>query len=201
MKQLNAVLEGVGSVVQLMVRALSYAGTLPRQSARFIEQCYLIGYTTLPIVAILSFSIGTVLALEAGYSMQDFGAKNYVGSLVGLSMARELGPMMTAILLVGRVGSAIAAELASMKVYQEIDALETMNIPPAKILVLPRLAAVLVMMPVLIVISNIVGWFGGSVVARYVSYVGIGPEAYFAALRHYTHFKDVMNGTIKAEVF
>ena len=132
--------------------------SLPRQWARFIEQCYLIGYTTLPIVAILSFFIGTVLALEAGYSMENFGAKDFIGSLVGLSMARELGPMMTAVLLAGRVGSAIAAELASMKVYQEIDALTTMNIPAAKILVLPRLAAVLVMMPVLIVISNMVGW-------------------------------------------
>lgn len=201
MKQLNLVLQGVGSVVQLLLRTLSYASSLPRQWARFIEQCYMIGYTTLPIVAILSFFIGTVLALEAGYSMSDFGAKEYIGSLVGLSMARELGPMMTAVLLAGRVGSAITAELASMKVYQEIDALTIMNIPAAKILVLPRLAAVLVMMPVLTVISNIVGWFGGSVVARYVSSLGISPEAYFAALRHFTKFKDVMNGVEKAEVF
>jgi phospholipid/cholesterol/gamma-HCH transport system permease protein len=201
MKQLNLVLQGVGSTVQLFIRSLSYAGTLPRQWPRFIEQCYMIGYTTLPIVAILSFFIGTVLALEAGYSMSDFGAKQYIGSLVGLSMARELGPMMTAVLLAGRVGSAITAELASMKVYQEIDALTIMNIPAAKILVLPRLAAVLVMMPVLIVISNIVGWFGGSVVARYVSSLGISPEAYFAALRSFTKFKDVMNGMEKAEVF
>ena len=201
MKQLNLVLQGVGSTVQLFFRSLSYAGTLPRQWPRFIEQCYMIGYTTLPIVAILSFFIGTVLALEAGYSMSDFGAKEYIGSLVGLSMARELGPMMTAVLLAGRVGSAITAELASMKVYQEIDALTIMNIPAAKILVLPRLAAVLVMMPVLTVISNIVGWFGGSVVARYVSSLGISPEAYFAALRHFTKFKDVMNGVEKAEVF
>ena len=201
MKQLNSILEGVGSVVQLALQAVGYAGTLPRQWARFIEQCYMIGYTTLPIVAILSFFIGTVLALEAGYAMEGFGAKEDIGSLVGLSMARELGPMMTAVLLAGRVGSAITAELASMKVYQEIDALTTMNIPAAKILVLPRLAAVLVMMPVLIVIANVVGWFGGSVVARYVSFVGISPEAYFAALRHFTKFKDVMNGMEKAEVF
>ncbi len=201
MKQINAVLEGVGSTVMLLVRSASYAGTLPRQWSRFIEQCYIIGYTTLPIVSILSFFIGTVLALEAGYSLQDFGAKEYIGSLVGLSMARELGPMMTAVLLAGRVGSAITAELASMTVYQEVDALTTMNIPAAKILVLPRLAAVLVMMPVLIVISNIVGWFGGSVVARYVSYVGISSESYFAALRHFTKFKDVINGMEKAEVF
>jgi phospholipid/cholesterol/gamma-HCH transport system permease protein len=201
MNQINAILEGVGSVVQLLVRSVSYVGSLPRQWARFIEQCYMIGYTTLPIVAILSFFIGTVLALEAGYAMEGFGAKEFIGSLVGLSMARELGPMMTSVLLAGRVGSAITAELASMKVYQEIDALVTMNIPPAKILVLPRLAAALVMMPVLIIIANIVGWFGGSVVARYVKTVGIGPEAYFAALRHFTKFKDVMNGTAKAEVF
>jgi phospholipid/cholesterol/gamma-HCH transport system permease protein len=76
-----------------------------------------------------------------------------------------------------------------------------MNIPAPKILVLPRLAAVVVMMPVLIIISNIVGWFGGSVVARYVSYVGISSESYFAALRHFTKFKDVVNGMEKAEVF
>jgi len=199
--QLTTILEGVGSVVQLQFRAVSYVGTLPRQWARFIEQCYLIGYSMLPIIAILSFFIGTVLALEAGYSMQDFGAKEFVGSLVGLSMARELGPMMTAVLLAGRGGSAITAELASMKVYQEIDALTTMNIPAAKILVLPRLAAVLVMMPVLIVISNIVGWFGGAVVSRHVNYLGISPETYFVALRHYTKFKDMMNGMVKAEVF
>ena len=136
MKPLTAILEGIGSTLQLLVRAVSYTPTLWRQRARFIEQCYLIGYTTLPIVAILSFFIGGVLALQAGYSMSNFGAKQFIGSLVGLSMARELGPVMAAILLAGRVGSAIAAELASMKVYQEIDALETMNIPPAKVLVL-----------------------------------------------------------------
>jgi phospholipid/cholesterol/gamma-HCH transport system permease protein len=75
MKQITAILVGFGSTIQLLVRALSYTATLPRQWARFIEQCYLIGYTTLPIVAILSFFIGSVLALEAGYSMADFGAK------------------------------------------------------------------------------------------------------------------------------
>ena len=135
MKPLTAILAGIGSTLQLLVSAAGYTPTLWRQRARFIEQCYLIGYTTLPIVAILSFFIGGVLALQAGYSMSNFGAKQFIGSLVGLSMARELGPVMAAILLAGRVGSAIAAELASMKVYQEIDALETMNIPPAKVLV------------------------------------------------------------------
>jgi len=201
MKQIISVLEGFGSNLLLLVRALSFAGTLPRQRERFFEQCYLIGYTTLPIVAILSFFIGSVLALQAGYSMQNFGAKQFIGSLVGLSMARELGPVMVAILLAGRVGSAITAELASMKVYQEIDALQTMNIPPERILVLPRLAAVVVMVPVLAIIADLVGWFGGAIVAKYVTFISIEPEAYFAVLRRYMKFEDVMNGLIKAETF
>ncbi len=201
MKQFTTILEAFGSTLQLLVRSLSFVSTLPRQRARFIEQCYMIGYTTLPIVAILSYFIGSVLALQAGYSMQNFGAKQFIGSLVGLSLVRELGPVMVSILVAGRVGSAITAELASMKVYQEIDALETMNIPPARLLVLPRLAAVLFMMPVLTMIANLVGWFGGALVCKYVSMIGIEPEAYFAVLRRYMEFKDVLNGLIKAEVF
>jgi len=91
----------------------------------------------------------------AGYSLENFGGKEFIGSLVA-SRWRELGPVMVAVLVAGRVGSAIAAELASMKVYQEIDALETMNIPPARMLVMPRLAAIVVMMPVLAIIANLV---------------------------------------------
>jgi len=201
MKHLIAILEGIGGTLRMLVRAVAFAPTLPRQLPRFMEQCYQIGYTTLPIVSILSFFIGGVLALQAGYSMESFGAKEFIGSLVGLSMARELGPMMVAILLAGRVGSAIAAELASMKVYQEVDALVTMNIPPERILVLPRLAAVLVMMPVLTIIANLVGWFGGAIVAHAVDFIALEPEKYFETLRRFTKFEDVANGLIKAEVF
>ncbi len=201
MNQLLRILEGIGSTLQLLLRAASYVPSLPRQFGRLIEQCYLIGYTTLPIVAILSFFIGSVLALQAGYSMQNFGAKQFIGALVGLSMARELGPVMVAILLTGRVGSAIAAELASMKVYQEIDALVTMNIPPARMLVMPRLAAVLLMMPVLTIIANLVGWFGGAIVANATSFISIDPSAYFATMRQTMKFEDVLNGLVKAEVF
>lgn len=201
MKQLLRILEGIGSTIMLLLRSAAYLPTLPRQFGRFIEQCYMIGYTTLPIVAILSFFIGSVLALQAGDAMQDFGAKQFIGTLVGFSMAKELGPVMVAILLAGRVGSAITAELASMKVYQEIDALETMNIPPVRMLVMPRLAATLVMVPVLAIMADLVGWFGGAIVAKYSSIIGIDPPAYFAAMRRYMDFGDVLDGLIKAEVF
>ncbi len=201
MKQLNTILLGFGGAVQLLLQSCKYLGTLPRQRARFIEQCYLIGYTTLPIVAILSFFMGSVLALQSGYSMQNFGAKQFIGSLVGLSFARELGPVIVAILVAGRVGSAITAELASMKVYQEVDALVTMNIPPARMLVMPRLAAIVVMMPILAIIGDLVGWFGGALVSKYVDAIAIDPEAYFSALRRYMKFKDVATGLVKAEIF
>lgn len=201
MKQLIRVLEGIGSTLQLLVRALSHLPSFPRQFGRFIEQCYLIGYTTLPIVAILSFFIGSVLALQSGHAAQNLGPKQFIGLLVGLTMARELGPVMVAVLLAGRVGSAIAAELASMKVYQEIDALVTMNIPPARMLVLPRLMAVAVMMPVLTIIADLVGWFGGAIVAKYTNFISIEPASYFATMRQYMDFSDVLNGLIKAEVF
>ena len=201
MTYLTAIIGHIGGTVLLLVRSLQYLGTLPRQRHRFVEQCYLIGYTSLPIVTILSFFIGSVLALHSGYSMENFGAKQFIGTLVGLTMARELGPVMVAILIAGRVGSAITAELASMKVYQEIDALKTMNIPPERMLVLPRIAAIVVMMPVLAIIANLCGWYGGALVCEYTHSISVDSESYFAALKAYMKVRDVTDGLIKAEVF
>lgn len=201
MKQLTAVIGHIGSVVLLLMRTLTYAPSIGRQFPRFIEQCFLIGYTSLPIVTILTFFIGSVLALQSGYSMENFGAKQFIGSLVGLSLSRELGPVMVAILIAGRVGSAITAELASMKVYQEVDALVTMNIPPERMLVLPRLAAILVMMPVLTLIGIICGWYGGALICQYTHFISIDSETYFAALKRYMDWKDITDGLLKAEVF
>ena len=202
MKQLYGILESIGSTLVMGARAIRYINTLPRQFPRFIEQCYLIGYTTMPIVTILCFFIGSVLALETGYSMSEtFGAKQFIGTLVGLTMVRELGPVIVAILVTGRVGSAITAELASMKVYQEVDALVTMNIPPERMLVMPRMAAVAVMMPVLTTIGNLCGWYGGALVCKYTSAISVEPEAYFTALKRYMQMSDVWHGLAKAEVF
>ena len=201
MNHLSAIFGHIGGTLLLLVRSVKFIGTLPRQRARFIEQCYLIGYTSLPIVTILSFFIGSVLALQSGYSMENFGAKQFIGTLVGLTMARELGPVMVAILIAGRVGSAITAELASMKVYQEVDALVTMNIPPERMLVLPRLAAILVMIPVLAVIANLCGWYGGALVCQYTHSISVDSESYFNALKTYMKPRDIIDGLLKTEVF
>jgi phospholipid/cholesterol/gamma-HCH transport system permease protein len=201
MKQINKLLEHFGSAVILCLRSFAYLPSLPLQWRRLIEQCYLIGYTTFPIVAILSFFIGSVLALQAGYSLAPVAAQDFIGSLVGLSLARELAPVMTAILVAGRVGSAIAAELATMKVYQEVDALVTMNIPPERILVMPRLVAILIMMPVLTVVANLIGWIGGAIVAQNVDFIQLDTRIYFQGIQNFVKFRDILDGLIKAEIF
>ncbi len=200
-KQVTEILDDVGSAAVLVFRSMAYTPKVFGNWNRFIEQCHLIGYTTLPIVAILSFFIGSVLALQTGYALVNLGGETFIGAIVGLSMARELAPVMVAILLAGRVGSAITAELASMKVYNEIDALVTMNIPPERMLVMPRLLAALAMMPVLTIIGNVIGWIGGAVVCQYVTFIGVSTEVYFQSLKSVVTFKDVMDGVIKAEIF
>jgi phospholipid/cholesterol/gamma-HCH transport system permease protein len=194
-------LSQIGSGVLLMWRTFLYMPTLPRQMDRFIYQCYSMGYNTLPLVGILSFFIGAVLALQIGYSMRSFAVNDFIGAIVGLSLVRELAPVMTAIMLAGRVGSAITAELASMRVYQEVDALITMNIPPERFLVVPRVAAILVVMPVLTIVAVVSGWIGGQLVAEYVPWIGLTPQAYYNSLKGVMTIKDVTDGLIKAEIF
>jgi phospholipid/cholesterol/gamma-HCH transport system permease protein len=201
MKHLNAIFEGLGSAILLAYRAFAYLPSAPRIIKRVVEQVYLAGYSTLPIVSILSFFIGAVLALQSGISLQNFGAKQLIGTLVGESLVRELGPLMVSILLAGRVASATTAELASMKVYQEVDALETMNIPPARFLVLPRLLANLFYMPILTMVGIIIGWFGGAIVCEYVGFIGVDSEQYFHSLTQFMTIRKVFDGLIKAEIF
>lgn len=201
MNRLKRLLESFGAAIILAGRAFASLPTAPRIIKRVAEQAYFVGYTTLPIVTILLFFIGAVLALQSGISLRTFGAKEFIGALVGASMARELGPVMVAILLAGRVGSAVTAELASMKVYSEIDALVTMNIPPERLLVLPRLLAVLLVMPLLATVANIVGWFGGAIVCANVDFIGVDYPQYFQTLRAFVGPGDLWDGLIKAEIF
>ncbi len=193
--------DGIGSAIILAYRAFASLPTAPRIIKRVVEQAYLGSYTSLPIVAILSFFIGAVLALQTGITMADFSAKDFIGTIVGESLTRELGPVMVAIILAGRVGSAITAELASMKVYQEVDALVTMNIPPERFLVLPRLLAVLLFMPLLTMVGIVIGWLGGAVVCHFVDLIAVSPEIYFRGLMRFLSVEDLTHGLIKGEIF
>src|SRR5205085_8437704 len=121
---------------------------------------------------------------QTGPVLAERGLSSAIGGLVGLSICKELAPVMMAVLISGRIGSAMAAEIGSMRVYQEIDALRTMNINPIHYLVLPRIVAISVALPMLVVFSILVGWFGGAVVSEANSHIGIPFQAFFHDLRN-----------------
>jgi len=153
------------------------------------------------MVCILSFFIGGVLSLQIGPVMADHGLMSYLGGIVGYAHARELAPVMMAILIAGRIGSAMAAEIGSMSVYQEIDALRTMNINPIHYLVLPRLVAIALALPMLVVFAILVGWFGGAVVAEANNHIAIPFQAFYSDLRDIVEVRDVVNGVFKSFCF
>ncbi len=200
--EITRALSSIGCCAVLCWETFKQLKNLPSQLPRILDQSFRIGYKSVPIVAILSFFIGGVLALQSGYSLAQLsGAQTFLGSIVGLSMCKELAPVMTAFLVAGRVGSSIAAEIASMKVYQEIDALRTMNISPIRILVMPRVVAIALTMPILTTLSVIIGWYGGAIISQHVHFINLDPSVYWRSLKELVTFADVKKGLIKSEIF
>ena len=172
-----------------------------RHRQKVFDQLFEIGNASLLMVCILSLFIGGVLALQTGPVLVGRGLSYVLGGMVGLSMCKELAPVMMAILVAGRVGSAMAAEIGSMCVYQEIDALRTMNINPINYLVLPRLLAIALALPALVVFSIPVGWLGGALVCAFNLRIGVSFDSFFHNLRDVVDLADVANGVFKSFVF
>ncbi len=193
--------QNIGEMVVLFWRALRSLPRLGRQRRKVAEQLFEIGNASLLMACILSLFIGGVIALQSGPVLAERGLATSIGGLVGLSMCKELAPVMMAVLLAGRVGSAMSAEIGSMRVYQEIDALRTMNINPIDYLVLPRLVAISFALPVLVVFSILVGWTGGAIVSRVNHDVALSFQTFFSNLREMVAVKDVLNGVFKSFVF
>src|ERR1700733_2318292 len=145
--------ESIGEVVLVFWRTLLALPQAWRQRQKVFEQFFEIGNASLLMVCVLSFFIGAVIALQTGPVLVERGLASAVGGIVGVALAKELSPVMMAILIAGRIGSAMAAEIGSMRVYQEIDALQTMNINPLHYLVLPRMVAIAVATPLLVIFS------------------------------------------------
>ncbi|HEY1719530.1 MAG TPA: ABC transporter permease [Verrucomicrobiae bacterium] len=193
--------ENIGEMVLLFWRTLLALPLAGRQRQKVFDQFFEIGNASLLMVCILSFFIGGVLSLQIGPFMADKGLTGYLGGIVGYAHARELAPVMMAILIAGRIGSAMAAEIGSMRVYQEIDALRTMNINPIHYLVLPRIIAIAAALPMLVIFGILVGWFGGAVVAATNNHIGISYQEFFSDLRGVVQIKDVANGVFKSFCF
>ncbi|MBL9187576.1 MAG: ABC transporter permease [Opitutaceae bacterium] len=161
-----------------------------------MQQC---GAMALPIVSLISFLVGLIMAYQAAVQLRQFGADIYVADLVGLSVVREMGPMMAAIILAGRTGAAFAATLANMKANEEVDALETLGIPPVDFLVLPRIVALTIMMPLLALYADGLGILGGMAVGSGV--LDIPPAAYWIETQSIVDLSDLNSGLLKSIVF
>jgi len=156
------------------------------------------GIAALPIVSLIAFLMGVILAFQSAIPMRQFGAEIFVADLVGLSMLRELGPLMTAILLAGRTGAAFAAELGTMKVNEEISALATMGLDPMRFLVVPRLLAALIVTPLLTIFADLVGLLGGALTMLSFS---IPTTTYFNEMSSFVDLGDFLSGFVKSFVF
>ncbi len=157
------------------------------------------GADAVPIVVLINFLLGFVMAFQSAVQLKQFGANIYVADLVGLSITRELGPLMTAIIVCGRSGAAFAAELGTMKVSEEVDALRTMGIGPLRFLVLPRMIALFLVMPVLTLLADVVGMLGGLLVG--ITSLDLTITSYLTETRRALHVWDVFQGLIKCGVF
>ncbi|MBN1479073.1 ABC transporter permease [candidate division KSB1 bacterium] len=175
-----------------------FRGKKLRWGSTFVQMVR-IGVESVPIVSVISFCVGLIIAMQAAYQLEQFGATIYVADLVSVTLCRELGPLITAIIVTGRSGSAIAAEIGTMKVSEEIDALETMALNPIGFLVVPRLLAMMVVVPCLTVLSDFVGIAGGFVLA--ITNLKLAFVAYFNQTADALAAKDFITGLIKSFFF
>ena len=188
-----------GGVFNLFVGTVFQIFVPPFRKKELFIQMYRIGVLSLPIVFLVSLFTGMVLALQSAYQLTKMNAHIYISSLVALSMVRELGPVLTALVVAGRVGASITAELGTMKVTEQIDALETLAANPVKYLIVPRFLALCLMLPLLTVYADFIGIIGGYLIGVYK--LLIGPTIYIKMTFDPLVFKDVFTGLFKSFVF
>jgi phospholipid/cholesterol/gamma-HCH transport system permease protein len=188
-----------GRLFELWIEALRWTGRRPFRFHLFLQQCLQVGVHSVPVVLITGAFTGMVLALQTASAFRLFGAENLVASVVSLSMTRELGPVLTGLMVAGRVGSAMAAEIGTMRVTEQIDALHTLATNPVQYLVVPRIWAGMAMMPCLVVLSDMIGILGGRWIA--VGLLGTSSVAYFKRAVQFLDFEDVAVGLFKAALF
>ncbi len=169
------------------------------QPRHVFRQIVLMGVDSVGIICLVCAAVGMVLALQGGYQLDEFGATMYTGSLVSISVLRELGPLVAAIVITGRVGARVAAELGTMKVQEEVDALTTMGLNPIRYLVLPRCLAMVVILPCLTVLADVMGMLGGFLIGTLS--MGINAFLYLKVSFDVLVLKDVLMGLFKSVLF
>jgi phospholipid/cholesterol/gamma-HCH transport system permease protein len=188
-----------GGLTSLTMQTVYQTFKPPYKYDHIVEQSRKAGYDSLPIVSVVALFIGFIFALQFGYFMQRIGSEMYISSLVALAIVRELGPVITALIVAGRVGAANTAELGSMQVTEQIDALETLATNPVKYLVVPRFVALSIMLPLLTLYANIIGILGSYLIC--VVKLGITSNMYMNMTFSALLYKDLFTGLFKAWIF
>jgi phospholipid/cholesterol/gamma-HCH transport system permease protein len=188
-----------GALVLFAARALGPGLAPPYYPRIILRQMVEIGYYSLPVVGLTAIFTGMVLALQSHSGFARFEAQDAIPTIVVLSMTRELGPVLAGLMVAGRVGAAMAAEIGTMRVTEQIDALTTLSTDPFRYLVAPRIVAGILMLPLLVMVADVIGVLGGYVVGVYT--LGFGPHDYINRTWQYLETEDVVSGLVKAAVF
>ncbi|MGB6516895.1 MAG: ABC transporter permease [Candidatus Cybelea sp.] len=191
--------EYAGGLTLLSAESLGFMARLRIRTGETVSQCALLGVQSAVIVMLTSLFTGMVISLESAQQAVAYGFGNFVGGAVAYASVRELGPMLTGVVVAGRVGSAIAAELGSMVVTEQIEALRSMGLEPARFLVVPRFAAMLIMLPLLVIFADVVSIVGGMWIAQ--AYAHIPYQSFISSVRESVEFSDVIKGLLQTFVF
>ncbi len=192
-------IEEIGGIVLLLWRVIQLAPRLFRNMGNVLIQMEKIGIGSIPLVLVTSLFVGAVASVQAAYQFQGYVPLRFLGAVVGKSVTLEVGPVLTALVVGGRVSAAIAAEVGTMKVTEQIDAMEMIAIDPVEYLVLPRLVAATLMLPVLTVFADFLAIFGGMVVAKFA--VGVSYSTFEDGLTMFFKYQDVVGGLLKTFAF
>src|SRR5215469_13855949 len=191
---------GLAALLGGSLASLALSGLKPGRSYdRAIRQAMVVGVRAIPIISLITFFVGVIIGLQGAYGLQRLGAMQLVAGLVAISITRELGPLVAAIVVIGRSGSSFAAEIGAMRVSEELDALKTMALDPVAFLVTPKLIAMMLMMPCLTIWSDVMGVTGGALFG--ITGAGFTLGSYFIATREALALRDVTTGLVKSLVF
>lgn len=198
-RSINEFFEYIGGITALAGETAATIAKLRIRFAETVNQCFLLGYQSLIIVLLTSLFTGMVFSLESAVQAVQYGFGSFVGGIVSYTNVRELGPMLTAVVVAGRVCAAIAAELGSMVVTEQVEALQSLGLAPVRFLVVPRVLALMIMLPLLTVFADVVGVMGGQWIAH--SQAHIAYNDFMSSARQTIGFEDVVKGLFKSVIF
>ena len=188
-----------GELVHLFFDVIKAFFTTYRLGSKVVEQCYYLGVRSFFSTVVTAMFIGMVFTLQIVTEFEKFGANYLIGGIVGLAIWRELGPLITSVVASGRIGAAISSEIATMKVSEQLEAIESLSFDPIKVLIAPRVLATTLMLPLLVCIADLVGFFSGLFIAKLVG--NISHFAYFNSAQLMLNYYDILGGLIKAVIF